>query len=163
MGIECWSEVLEFPIGNPVLVGYLAYIVGLLIAIAVVKAAETAELAQANEQGRSSTAARAMRSVVLRRISPMSKSVGCLYSMTRIASWVSFRPAIWPRAEMAVRRKYPTSLLITRISLRRYPRSPKLVATTVRFYRIAKGSAPSRRPTPMLRSRSSVLSNETPV
>jgi hypothetical protein len=42
MGIECWSEVLGFPIGNPVLVGYLAYIVGLLIAIAVVKATETA-------------------------------------------------------------------------------------------------------------------------
>jgi hypothetical protein len=42
MGIEGWREVLEFPIGSPVLVGYLAYIVGLLIAIAVVKATEAA-------------------------------------------------------------------------------------------------------------------------
>jgi hypothetical protein len=49
MGIEGWSDVVEFPIGNPVLVGYLAYIVGLLIAIAVVKATETAEPTQANE------------------------------------------------------------------------------------------------------------------
>ena len=43
MDIEGWKEVLEFAIGNPVLVGYLAYILGLLIAIAVVKATETGE------------------------------------------------------------------------------------------------------------------------
>ena len=42
-GIEGWKEVLEFAIGNPVLVGYPAYIVGLLIAIAAVKAAESGE------------------------------------------------------------------------------------------------------------------------
>ena len=41
------EEVLEFAIGNPVLVGYLAYIVGLVMAIAVVKATETGEPAQA--------------------------------------------------------------------------------------------------------------------
>ena len=43
MGIEGWKEVLEFAIGNPVLVGYLAYIVGLLVAIVAVKATETGE------------------------------------------------------------------------------------------------------------------------
>jgi len=43
IGIDGWKEVLEFAIGNPVLVGYLAYILGLLIAIAVVKTAETGE------------------------------------------------------------------------------------------------------------------------
>ena len=43
MGIEGWKEILEFAVGNPVLVGYLAYIVGLLIAVAVVKATETGE------------------------------------------------------------------------------------------------------------------------
>jgi len=43
MDIEGWKEVLEFAIGNPVLVGYLAYILGLLIAIAVVKTTETGE------------------------------------------------------------------------------------------------------------------------
>jgi hypothetical protein len=43
MGIEGWKEVLEFAVGNPVLVGYLAYIVGLLIAIVVVKATENGE------------------------------------------------------------------------------------------------------------------------
>ena len=43
MGMEGWKEVLELAIGNPVLVGYLAYIVGLLIAIALVKATETRE------------------------------------------------------------------------------------------------------------------------
>jgi hypothetical protein len=43
MGIDDWKEILEFAIGNPVLVGYLAYIVGLLIAIAAVKATETGE------------------------------------------------------------------------------------------------------------------------
>jgi hypothetical protein len=47
MGIEGWKEILEFATGNPVLVGYLAYIVGLLIAIAVVKATEAGEPAQA--------------------------------------------------------------------------------------------------------------------
>jgi hypothetical protein len=43
MGIEGWKEVLEFAAGNPVLAGYLAYIVGLLIAIAAVKATESGE------------------------------------------------------------------------------------------------------------------------
>jgi hypothetical protein len=43
MGMEGWKEVLEFAVGNPVLVGYLAYVVGLLIAIAVVKAIESGE------------------------------------------------------------------------------------------------------------------------
>ena len=43
MSIEGWKEVLEFAAGNPVLVGYLAYIVGLWIAIAAVKAAENGE------------------------------------------------------------------------------------------------------------------------
>jgi len=47
MGVEGWKEVLEFATGNPVLVGYLAYIIGLLIAIAVVTATETGEPAQA--------------------------------------------------------------------------------------------------------------------
>ncbi len=35
------EKVLELIAGNPVLIGYLAYIVGLLIAIAVVNATET--------------------------------------------------------------------------------------------------------------------------
>ena len=43
MGIDGWKEVLGFAIGNPVLVGYLAYILGLLIAIVVVKTTETGE------------------------------------------------------------------------------------------------------------------------
>jgi len=47
MGVEGWKEVLEFATGNPVLVGYLAYIIGLLIAVAVVTATETGEPAQA--------------------------------------------------------------------------------------------------------------------
>jgi len=34
------EKVLELVAGNPVLIGYLAYIVGLLIAIAVVNATE---------------------------------------------------------------------------------------------------------------------------
>jgi len=46
MGVEGWKEVLDFATGNPVLVGYLAYIVGLLITIAVVMATETGEPAQ---------------------------------------------------------------------------------------------------------------------
>jgi hypothetical protein len=32
-----WKNVLEFAGGNPVLVGYLSYVVGLLIAIAIPK------------------------------------------------------------------------------------------------------------------------------
>jgi hypothetical protein len=80
MGIEGWSEVLEFSIGKPVLVGYLAYIVGLLVAIAVVRATETAEPTQANEHRGQVTASRAMRSLILPRIWPMSKSFGCLYA-----------------------------------------------------------------------------------
>jgi hypothetical protein len=43
MGIDDWKEILEFALGNPVLVGYQAYIVGLLVAIATVKATETDE------------------------------------------------------------------------------------------------------------------------
>jgi hypothetical protein len=46
MGIEGWKEILEFAVGNPVLVGYLAYTVGLLIAVAVVKATEAGKPAQ---------------------------------------------------------------------------------------------------------------------
>jgi len=55
MGIEGWKEVLEFAVGNPVLVGYLAYTVGLLITIAAVKATESGEGAI----GRSSNARQA--------------------------------------------------------------------------------------------------------
>jgi hypothetical protein len=43
MDVEAWKEVLELAIANPVLVGYLAYILGLLIAIAVMKTTETGE------------------------------------------------------------------------------------------------------------------------
>ena len=43
MGIQGWKEVLEFATGNPVLAGYLAYTVGLLIAIVALKATETGE------------------------------------------------------------------------------------------------------------------------
>jgi hypothetical protein len=39
MGTLAWN-VLELAAGNPVLAGYLSYIVGLLIAIAVAKATE---------------------------------------------------------------------------------------------------------------------------
>jgi CBS-domain-containing membrane protein len=155
MGIECWSEVLEFPIGNPVLVGYLAYIVGLLIAIAAAKT-ETAEpgkrmsteVKYCFESDEIGDLAQNMADEQVRRL-PL------LNDKNRVVGIVSL-------GDLATSRD-GRSLLITRISRRRYPTSPKLVATTVQFFRIAKGSAPARQPTLMLRSRSSVLSNETPV
>jgi hypothetical protein len=40
MGTSAWKNALELAASNPVLVGYVSYIVGLLIAIAAVKASE---------------------------------------------------------------------------------------------------------------------------